>query len=328
MKDNVLKNKNYYPQNQIAFDIKQQQDKYIINMSNQLLSNTTLSVDRYNEKMQNFLKRSQVSKDQISQYTSLHSFDQKVSIDLIPQIIEELIQYEQECIKNDQYLEAEKCVKKIEELQQEEIKLSQKLIRNKNKNEILELEEMNLRQYKEFNETWDKAIFDYKNELHEQEIQLNQFHQQQQEQFDIDMKNQAPPKVKYSVEVLQLRNLLNQLIQAQALQNKLENMLQCKIRMRKQEMNKYAQWLQNMKQELTQKQGIEISKVIAEGEVRKSKIQGGQLLEKGRVGSFGKTNDVKRRINKGKRGQNETNIERKRIGNIREQQIKNLSKKE
>ncbi|EAR82697.2 hypothetical protein TTHERM_01093630 (macronuclear) [Tetrahymena thermophila SB210] len=262
-----------------------------------------------NVKLQNNILQNSIIKNGNNE-ASKNDLDADQSLDpsKIGEYIQLLQDYEKNCLKEQNFKEAELVTKRIEELQQHELVYRSLAVVEKNKEEINELEQLNLQQFNEFNEIWDQIIDEHVQKLKQLEENMVQQHQQEIIVKEQELQQIQPGKCKYSKEILNLRFVLENLIKCkkygeahevkerlaklekqeeekwvkvheqkiekkreqivlkqkqemEALQVRLENSLQEKIKIRTLELEKLLQKFQNMKNELEVKQNQELSKL-------------------------------------------------------------------
>jgi len=219
-----------------------------------------------------------------------------------------LVEFEKSCIAERKFKDAELASKRIEELRLQEIEYRTVMTKEKSKLENEELENLTSHQLEEFNRLWDQLIQEHLEQIKIIEQEMVNAHEEESLKYDQEVSRLVAPKPKFTTDVLNMRHLLEKLIQAKryseaeaiskklenlekketekweiqfrekfikkkqllynrqkielsALQEKLQNSFQEKLRMRSSELRKLLHRFQNMKNELELKQSHEISKL-------------------------------------------------------------------
>ncbi|KRX01050.1 hypothetical protein PPERSA_00798 [Pseudocohnilembus persalinus] len=154
----------------------------------------------------NFLKQGNASRQSNSKMNNPQQLD--------PSKIGDYIDYEQQCIRDQNFKEAEIATQRIKELQQHDLTYRSLAVVEKNKQELQELEKLNLQQFNEFNQIWDQIIEEHVENLKQIEDNLILQHQREQEEFEDEIQKLEIPKVKYSKDVINMKYVFENYIKA------------------------------------------------------------------------------------------------------------------
>lgn len=176
-------------------------------------------------------------------------------------------------------------------------KINQKyLIKSYNFEKSDELERLNVAQFEEFNKMWDQLIQEHVEQMKAIEQDMLKSHEEEMNNFEIELEKIVIPKPKFSKEILNLRHNLNNMIrakkysEAEEMTHKLDIMVGFKrLYVNLQEFEESEKWNKNYKEKYSKKRFLILARQKNEIEALREKLQN-SLQEKLRM----RTNELQK----------------------------------